>query len=297
MPDWLYKYFGDVIGPLILKKTGRNLAKPGVFADTRPYSPASFWIYPPEPAISLSLHRFDPPIFYRPRVFLWLPHFFVTTLCCPHCSKPLEKNGALSPRRIIDVEDAFYIVAWAYYCRNGCKSHFHGWSRTLLDSLPAWLHLSFPATLSRKSGLSRNVMSQLRVGNQHKMGPTGVRSQLFEMHTLHFNILQAQYVEALFEQVRIQQIVDLHGAQSNLHAYLFRDIPGFGNFSDAQGYAGFVPSVHYLSDMLNKAIELEQPDADQHTACLAPDQLAVDDSHKVGIMLGITNRMMLTHIF
>ena len=202
MPDWLYKYFGDVIGPLILKKTGRNLAKPGVFADTRPYSPASFWIYPPEPAISLSLHRFDPPIFYRPRVFLWLPHFFVTTLCCPHCSKPLEKNGALSPRRIIDVEDAFYIVAWAYYCRNGCKSHFHGWSRTLLDSLPAWLHLSFPATLSRKSGLSRNVMSQLRVGNQHKMGPTGVRSQLFEMHTLHFNILQAQYVEALFEQVR-----------------------------------------------------------------------------------------------
>lgn len=297
MPDWLYKYFGDVIGPLILKKTGRNLAKPGVFADTRPYSPASFWIYPPEPAISLSLHRFDPPIFYRPRVFLWLPHFFVTTLCCPHCSKPLEKNGALSPRRIIDVEDAFYIVAWAYYCRNGCKSHFHGWSRTLLDSLPAWLHLSFPATLSRKSGLSRNVMSQLRVGNQHKMGPTGVRSQLFEMHTLHFNILQAQYVEALFEQVRIQQIVDPHGAQSNLHAYLFRDIPGFGNFSDAQGYAGFVPSVHYLSDMLNKAIELEQPDADQHTACLAPDQLAVDDSHKVGIMLCITNRMMLTHIF
>ena len=140
-------------------------------------------------------------------------------------------------------------------------------------------------------------MSQLRVGNQHKMGPTGVRSQLFEMHTLHFNILQAQYVEALFEQVRIQQIVDPHGAQSNLHAYLFRDIPGFGNFSDAQGYAGFVPSVHYLSDMLNKAIELEQPDADQHTACLAPDQLAVDDSHKVGIMLCIPNRMMLTHIF
>ena len=63
MPDWLYKYFGDVIGPLILKKTGRNLAKPGVFADTRPYSPASFWIYPPEPAISLSLHQFDPPDF------------------------------------------------------------------------------------------------------------------------------------------------------------------------------------------------------------------------------------------
>jgi hypothetical protein len=228
---------------------------------------------------------------------LWLPHFFVTKLCCPCCSEPHKKNGALSPHRIIDVEDAFYIVAWAYYCRDGCQSYFHGWSQTLLDSLPAWLRLSFPATLSRKSGLSRNVISQLRVGNQHKMGPTGVRSQLFEMHTLRFNILQAQYVEALFEQVCVQQNVNQHGAQSNLHAYLFRDIPSFGNFSDAQGYAGFVPTVHYLSDILNKAIELEQADADQHTACLAPDQLAIDDSHKVGIILYITNRMTLTYIF
>ena len=71
----------------------------------------------------------------------------------------------------------------------------------MLDSLPPWLHLSFPAILSHKSGLSQNVMSQLRVGNQHKMGPTGVHSLLLEMHTLHFNILQAQYAEALFEQV------------------------------------------------------------------------------------------------
>jgi hypothetical protein len=70
-----------------------------------------------------------------------------------------------------------------------------------LNSLPAWLHLSFPAVLSRKSGLSRNVISQLRVGNQHKMGPTGVRSLLLEMHTMRFNILQVQYMEALFEQV------------------------------------------------------------------------------------------------
>src|ERR1700691_3383770 len=117
------------------------------------------------------------------------------------------------------------------------------------------------------------------------------------MHTLCFNILRAQYVEALFQQARVQQNVNQHGAQSNLHAYLFRDIPAFGNFSDAQGYARFVPGVHYLSDMLNKAIELEQADADQHTACLAPDQLAIDDSHKVGIILDITNRMTLTYIF
>ena len=51
--------------------------------------------------------------------------------------------------------------------------------------------------------------------------------------------------------------------------------------SDDQKYAGFVPSVSYLVMMMNKAIEIEEHDADQHTSCLAPAQLAIDDSHKV----------------
>jgi hypothetical protein len=284
MPTWLYVYFRDVIQPLILQKSGRSLSKPAVFSNTKAYIPASFWIYPPEAAITLYLHRFDPPALYCPRVFLWLPHFFVKSLRCPNCTSILEKNGALSPRRITDVEDSFYIVTWAYYCRKGCKSHFHGWSRKLLDSLPPWLRLSFPAILSHKGGLSRNVMSQLRVGNQHKMGPTGVRSLLLEMHTLHFNILQAQYAEALFEQVR-GRAADAENVQSNLHAYLVEHVPSFGNFSDPQKYAGFVPSVQYLAEMMNKAIESEERDAEQHTACLATEQISVDDSHKVCLMV------------
>ena len=58
----------------------------------------------------------------------------------------------------------------------------------------------------------------------------------------------------------------------------------FGNFSDPHRYAGFVPSERYLSSMLNKAIEMEEADANQHTSCLEPDQIAIDDSHKVNTM-------------
>ncbi|KAJ7511076.1 hypothetical protein B0H11DRAFT_2386613 [Mycena galericulata] len=137
---------------------------------------------------------------YWPRVFLWLPHFFVAKLCSPNCGKSLEKNGALSPRRVVNIDDCFCIVAWAYYCRKGCSSHFHDYSRKILDSLPPFLRLAFPETLSRKSGLSRNVLTILRVGNQDKMGPSGVHSLLSENHTLRFSILQAQYLEAAFEQ-------------------------------------------------------------------------------------------------
>ncbi len=233
------------MGPLIKQKDGRNLAPPPSFTDVRSHVTPSFWIHPPEPAIILSHHRFDPPALYRPRVFLWLPHFFVSTLCCPNCGKPLEKNGALAPRRVTDVDDSFYIIAWGYYCRQSCHSYFHGWSQHLLKSLPAYLRLAFPATLSRKGGLSRNVISQLRVGNQHKMGPSGVQSLLYEMHTLRFSILQAQYAEAVFDLVRGRQLADSHGTQLNLHAYLSTHFPAFGNFSDPQCYAGFVPSERY----------------------------------------------------
>ena len=290
MPNWLYAYFRDTIYPLLKKRDeqdGRVLAQPPSFIDAGPHAPPSFWIYPPEPAIILSHHKFDPVTLYRPRIFLWLPHFFVKALNCPKCRKPLEKNGALRPRRIIDMEDTFYIVSWGYYCRQGCQSYFHGWNTNLLQSLPRYLQLAFPAVLSHRAGLSKNVITQLRVGNQHKMGPSGVHSLLCEMHTLRFSTLLAQYCEAIFELVRGRQLSESKGMQSSLHAYIMEKYLSFGNFSDSQGYAARLPSEHYLAYMMNKAIELDEATANQHTACLAPDQIAIDDSHKVSTHVGI----------
>jgi hypothetical protein len=213
---------------------------------------------------------------------LWLPHFFVEKFHCPSCKHSvLEKNGALVSHHIVDIDHCFYIVSWAYYCRGGCKSDFHGWSQSLIKSLPAWLQLAFSAVLSHQSGLSHNVVSQLCVGNQHKMGPTGSRSLLLEMHTLHFNRLQAQYLEAVFEQIHGHQTSDSSSQPQNIHNYIANQFPSFGDFGNDQKYAGFVSSVSYLVMIMNKAIEIEEPDADQHTSCLAPAQLAIDDSHKV----------------
>ncbi|KAG6809743.1 hypothetical protein H0H92_014892 [Tricholoma furcatifolium] len=206
MPEWLYRYFGDTIGPMIMKKEASKLVPPTIFSNKQHSFPASFWVNPPEPSILLASHKFDPILFYRPRIFLWLPHFFVSELRCPKCGGVLEKNGALAPRRIVDVEDNFYLVSWAYYCRKGCKLSVHGWSHRLIESLPHYLRLAFPAILSHNGGLSHKVITLLRVGNQHKMGPGGLRLLLMEMHTLRFNKLQLQYLEAIFEIERGQQL-------------------------------------------------------------------------------------------
>jgi hypothetical protein len=107
------------------------------------------------------------------------------------------------------------------------------------------------------------------------------------MHTLRFSTLLAQYLEAVNEIVRGHQLSESKGMQSTLHTYLMGEYQSFGNFSDPQGYAARLPSKHYLAYMMNKAIELDEAAADQHTACLAPDQIAIDDSHKVSTHMRI----------
>lgn len=233
--------------------------------------------------MSLSHHAFNPEILWRPRVFLWLPHFFVESLRCPNCrSGVLEKNGACPPRRIVDIDSLFWIVTWAYYCRTGCQSHFRGWHPSILNSLPAYLRLAFPAVLTRKSGISHRVITQLRVGNQHKMGPSGTRSLLLELHTRRFNVLQAQYLEAVYELVCGYQDHPEEKSQTSLHAYMDVNIPPFGDFGDPERYAGHVPSEFYLAGIMNNQIEQDEVDANQHTTCISPDQISIDDSYKVG---------------
>lgn len=280
MPHWLYLYFIEKVGPLIFERKGKHLSRPASFSD-RPGASGSLWLHPPAPIMSLSSYTFVPELLYRPRVFLWIPHFFVETMRCPYCRGVLEKNGACPPRHITDLTDNFWIITWMYYCQLGCQSHFRGWSPAILESLPQYLCREFPAVLSRKSGLSLTVINLLRVGNQHKMGPSGVRSLLFEEHTQKFNTLCTQYLEAIYEVVRGRQENEPHTAQSTLDSYMTKKYAPFGDFSDPEKYAGFVPSEFYLSQMMNQVIERDEPDANQHTSCISPDQLSIDDSHKV----------------
>ncbi len=166
-----------------------------------------------------------------------------------------------------------------------------GWSQCLIDSLPPYLCMTFPAILSCKSGLSHNVINTLHVGNQHKMGSSGVQSLLFEMHTCQFSTIQLQYLKSVFEQLQGQENADVQSFSSSsgedMQAYFGASamVPPIGKFSDASGYGGFIPGERYLASMLNKAIERDEADANQHTALLEPDQLAINNSHKACILL------------
>jgi hypothetical protein len=114
-----HKYFGDVIQPLISKKSGRSLEKSTIFSETWGHACilSSFWVYLSEATILLHNHHFYPTILYHPQVFLWLPHFFVEKLHCPSCKCSVLEKNALVPHRIVNMDHCFYIISWAYYCQ------------------------------------------------------------------------------------------------------------------------------------------------------------------------------------
>ena len=147
------------------------------------------------------------------------------------------------------------------------------------------MHSELTSTLSVSRLSSCSLTQSGCLKNCHhstlcQIGPGSVHSLLFERHTLCFNTLQLQYAKSIFELVCGHQM-DVNKSQSTLHSYFStKKLPSFSNFSDQDRYAGFVPSDHYLTEMLNKSIEANEANVNQHIACIAPDQIAIDDSHK-----------------
>ncbi|KAJ3522150.1 hypothetical protein NMY22_g12013 [Coprinellus aureogranulatus] len=285
MPEWLQQWFAEVLGPALSPKDGKALPTPTCYLRSDSVTSPTLWIDPPDPILARSQTKLSPNVLRRPRILLWLTHCFAPDgiLKCPRCEGKLEKNGMLSPRRITDLEDNFYLVSWGYYCRSGCKAHFPGWGKELLDSkfLSPRVRLGFPVQLSHRGGVTKRVLRTMRVCSQHKMGPTGMRALLMEHHTHRFDRIRLQYLESVYRIENGFEANQGSGSQSRLTSHMKLVTADFGNFWDKDGYAGYVPSERYLTKMLNRAIEEDEEDSNAFVASLAMDSIAVDDSYKI----------------
>jgi hypothetical protein len=287
MQTWLYDFFIKELGPRMQEKEGRELKQPLEYAKN-----SSFWVEPKDPIFALAHHKFNVPGLFMPRIFLWLPHFFVKKLLCPSCDseKALEKNGIARPRRIVDLDQCYWLVTWRYQCRHGCKQHFQGWSSSLIGTLPRSVQNSFPAVLSYCSAISHGLAQVLQVCYQHKMGAAGVRALLIELHTRRFDRLCLQYLETALEVEILHRESQTTNStrkdiwQSTLDkSFTFKQqvLQALGPFRYREGYCGFVPSKHYLKTLYNKLADDGTPAADQLTSLYPLTQLSIDDSYKV----------------
>ncbi|KAG2192239.1 hypothetical protein INT47_009231, partial [Mucor saturninus] len=240
--------------------------------------------------------RTSPDIFYRPRVFIWLPDLLTGRgtngegkkhLKCPTCKLAnLERKEfakKTKARRIIDLFDCFYLMSMNYRCMNkNCKKTFSGYNQSIIKQLNPGHQRAFPAILTHKSGISKDLSNTMRPLFQHGVGPHRLSKILRIMHTQRFDELQFVYYNGINDY------------KPNVASQLCkRNIPQnfeqFSDFFDKAKYNGYIPSSNYLSYVYRSLVAEYRHFTDQHTSQLGGIILKLDHSFKIIKHMGKVN--------
>ena len=112
---------------------------------------------------------------------------------CPDCSKPLRKHGIYSNvRRVLDVSCFYYIATEHLDCI--CGKSFQSWDSRLMSQLPYGTQLKFPAVLTYKYAVDKNLLIDLRartLGNS----PTSIHTLVNLKHSESYIKRSVMYLE------------------------------------------------------------------------------------------------------
>ncbi|CAO3654609.1 unnamed protein product [Mucor hiemalis] len=211
----------------------------------------NYWINPGSNSFVL-LGNIDPTLVYKPRVFIWLPHYLSKTpLSCLTCKKelsPMEWVQKTKARRIIDEENCFYLMSMRYKCKNnidGDRHTFMGYAKEIVRQLPVRFQADFPAVLTYKSSFSTPLLRSLRPLFQNATGPHRMNQILRVRHTELYDITQLQYYDAIVELKEERATkARLLGISNYVDENRYLE---FSTFSDPNGYNGYIPSAGYIS--------------------------------------------------
>ncbi|KAG2223986.1 hypothetical protein INT45_013443 [Circinella minor] len=122
-----------------------------------------------------------------------------------------------------------------------CKKTINGHDSELMDSLPYHIQSIFPAILTHRGGISRQLADWLRPWFQNAMGPERLHDLLQELHHLRYSRLQLTYLTSIDHQQQHASQFSFFGESGVNQSH-----PPFSNFDDPLGCAGYVSSATYL---------------------------------------------------
>ena len=271
LPNWLMNTFKARLVEASQRGTDW---KPQLYAVEQ-----TFWFPQPSPHFLLMQNDVSPQLLLNPRFFLWDPEVLCPEgIPCPHCRHQLYRHATISrPRRCVDINSTFWIIGYRYHCRYCVhpKSGKHtvtfcSWDSRILAILPPYLAKEFPARLSHRSAISKELFHFMRCCFQNGMGPKQFSDSLRVQHLLQYDTLRLQYYQYL-------------SSRKILDGFLDRKYEAFPNFDDtsANGPHGFTPSARWLRDMYDNYVEQHRDHFNQHTAMLSANICGIDHSHKV----------------
>ena len=163
-------------------------------------------------------------------------------------------------------------MSMRYRCKGNCKKSYNAHDHRILRQLPLRLQAEFPAYLTYRSAISKEVGALLRICVQNATGPKRFAQILREMHTLKHSRLELQYLDAVSSEARYPSLLSSFG----------RNKPDvFSKFGDRANYAGYVPSANYLRYVYTSVIEAVRPHMDKQMMLLDGKVLKGDHSFKI----------------
>ncbi|CEP13321.1 hypothetical protein [Parasitella parasitica] len=265
----------------------------------------SYWIYPPVSNETLFAKAANhPEFYYYPEVFLWMPYVLMDRslkdpksrekLKCSHpeCVKTLNlKSFYEEPRaiRVADLHENFYLMTYRYECSTAGHSATSGVDPAVIKQLPLRYQLEFPAHLTKRSGISKNLGKLIRFGAQSSLGQSKLSKILNEFHHLRHDENELRYLDTLTNFLKIQE--QLPG---------FTNVEGikkveFSPFEDKEKYSGSVPSAGYLTYVYCSMIQDPRPLMDQLLSLLDGGFLKADHSFKITDHMGKLNKVHVNH--
>ena len=252
-----------------LKQTSGPKSKPKLYEVLQ-----TFWI--PRKANYFLLHGKSKPCpeqLYNYRWFYWDPdHLVEGGLKCPNCNNPLDRHGFTRPRRVVDLEDVYYMIGQRHLCRhchhprtNKRSVTFNSWDSRIIQKLPPALAAEFPAWLSHRNAIADSALAVMRTCFQYGMGSKQFSNCLQVLHHRRFDTMHVQYLHAILSRIDPDPSIFYQP---------------FGIFTDW----GFIPSSQWLRGMYDKLIEVHGVEIDQKCAMLPAEIVSIDHNHKVRLL-------------
>ncbi|XP_034035737.1 uncharacterized protein LOC117518641 [Thalassophryne amazonica] len=193
----------------------------GVLKRRRVMKSDRMWFYPPEPQGYATGGVPTPHLFFRSRIFVWRPvGVWRCSLKCPRGDKcvgagqsvHLYKSGYHHRvRHICDVSGWYTMITKVLCCgpctkaarsgEGGTVAQWHAWDAEILSQLSEAHQAMFPAILTSKRGVDRNVVRLLR-GRTEGNTMVKVRRQIQENHMeeyLHHKDLYTTLLKSLMK--------------------------------------------------------------------------------------------------
>ena len=170
-----------------------------------------------------------PGYFFRPRIFVWAPHetFPEFSIKCPKCSQILKPKGwPEAPRLIYGLNFTYLLFARVYvwFILKICINYFiirYSCSNTscntgkvlssnadFLARMPKYAQYEFPAVLTHRSGVDKDVVHMLKSCIGDGMGPTKLARMIRENYTRLWAERSHQYINVV-RSIQEQQAADL----------------------------------------------------------------------------------------